>query len=80
MNRVCESLVRVGHRMWSRKIARPELSYLKSCCRDELVDLTIEVAIASDGFPDGREPVLPEGYIGVGSAAVLEKDEAPAFP
>jgi hypothetical protein len=39
--RLRESLVGVGHKAWSRKIARPQLCYLKACCRDDLVSFTI---------------------------------------
>src|SRR6266849_4881273 len=78
--RLCEALVRVGHRVRSRKVARLQLCDLKTCRCDDLVNLPIEVAAAPNSHPHGRYPILPGGYAGIGSAAMLEKDETPALP
>src|SRR5258708_37987174 len=75
-NRLCHSLVRVGHRTWSREVAGLQLSYPKPCGRDEIVNLTIEVATAPDTLPEWRGRDLPDRYARIGSAARHKKKEA----
>lgn len=77
-NRLCHTLVRAGHRSWSRKIAGLQLSYAKPGRRDEIVNFTIQVATAAGPLPERRDPVLPDSHARIGSAAMLQKDEAPA--
>ncbi len=45
--RLCEALVRVGHRVRSRKVARLQLCDLKTCRCDDLVNLPIEVELGA---------------------------------
>src|SRR5712692_11977252 len=79
LRRLCEALVRIGHRARSRKVARLQLCDLKPCRCDELINLTIEVAAAPNALPHGGYPILPGNYARVGSAAMLEKDETPVL-
>src|SRR4030095_8946566 len=75
---LCEPLVGIRHRTRSWKVIRLQLGDLKSCRRNELIDLAIEVAAASYSFPHRREPVLPSHDTWIGRSAVLdEKEPAP---
>jgi len=78
LHQLRESLIRIGHRARPRKVTRLQLDDVKSCGRDELVNLAIEVTTAADTLPYRREPVLPDDYARIGSAAMLEKDETAA--
>jgi hypothetical protein len=75
-NRFCHTLVGVGHRTRSRKIASLQLSYAKPGRRDEVVNFTIQVATAACTLPERGDPVLPDSHARIGSAAMLQKDEA----
>jgi hypothetical protein len=77
-NRLRHSLIRVGHRTRSRKVAGLQLSYPKSCGGDEIVNFTIKVATAPDTLPERRDPVLPDSCARIGSPAMLQKDDASA--
>jgi cobalt-zinc-cadmium resistance protein CzcA len=55
-NRLRHSLVRAGHRMRPGKVAGLQLSYLKSCRSNEIVNFTIQVATARDTLPEWRDP------------------------
>jgi hypothetical protein len=79
LQRLCEPLVGIRHRTRSWKVIRLQLGDLKSCRRNELIDLAIEVAAASYSFPHRREPVLPGHDTRIGRSAVLnEKGAGPA--
>src|SRR5437879_327677 len=78
LHQLLESLIRIGHRARPRKVTRLQLDDVKGCGPDELVNLPIEVTTAADTLPYRREPALPDDYARIGSAAMLEKDEAPA--
>jgi hypothetical protein len=70
-----ESLVRVRHHARSGNVAGFHLDDVKSRSRNKFVNLTIEVATASDALPEWRDPILPLHYRRIGSAAMFEKNE-----
>src|SRR6202011_724335 len=73
-----QPLVCVGHRARPSEIACLELDDLKSRVRNELVNLAIEVAAASNTLPDWREPVLPNDYSRIGGSTMFDKNQSPA--
>src|SRR5437879_1937255 len=75
-----EALIRERHRSRAAKIGGCQVSNLKACRRDDLVNFSVEVAAASDTLPCRCEPVLPDDNARIGSTPVLDEDEAPARP
>ena len=48
---------------------------LKTSRLNDVIDLAIQVAAASDPLPDGSQPILPSDDRSVWSAAMLKEDE-----
>src|SRR6266568_8810070 len=74
----CDAFIRIGHRTRSRKVERFLLGDVKSCCSDEIVNFTIEMAASTDPPPRRRHPILPDCDTGIGRPAVLDIDHAAA--
>jgi hypothetical protein len=70
---VCDALKGIVYDSWPGKITSLQFADAKSRSFDKLADIAIEVATASNPFPQWREPLLPQGHPGIWSATMFTK-------
>src|SRR5262245_33532057 len=73
-----ETLIRVGHRVRSRKVACLKFDDVKSWANKECVDLPVEMKAATNTLPQWSEPLLPGCDTMVIRATMFDKDQSPA--
>lgn len=69
------TLVCIRHRARPWEVGFRQFSDLKSCGREEVVNLSVEMAPACEAPPKRCEAVLPSAHIMIWSAAMLDKDQ-----
>jgi hypothetical protein len=71
-----QSLAGVGHGSGAREIPGLQFGDAEACAFDKFHNLAVQVALASGGFPEWIEAVLPGNDGGIGRLTVLGKNEA----